>query len=99
VARIIQDHYDALEGMFDFIGGTRQLSTGYIKELAALLRNQDTYAVVDQLGRAFAEAAGKRAIQNWAEQSDPAGRLGARVLSPGTGCFRDGSVSGHAFRA
>jgi fido (protein-threonine AMPylation protein) len=40
--------------MFDFIGGTRQLSTGYIKELhAALLRNQDTYAVVDQLGRAF----------------------------------------------
>ena len=54
VARIIQDHYDALEGMFDFIGGTRQLSTGYIKELhAALLRNQDRYAVVDQLGRAF----------------------------------------------
>ena len=54
VARIIQDHYEALEGMFDFVGGTRELSTGYIKELhAALLRNQDTYAVVDQLGRAF----------------------------------------------
>jgi Fic family protein len=54
VARIIQDHYDALGGMFDFVGGTRQLSTGYIKELhGALLRNQDTYAVVDQLGRAF----------------------------------------------
>jgi hypothetical protein len=54
VARIIQDHYDALEGMFDFIGGTRQLSTGYITELhAALLRNQDTFAVVDQFGRAF----------------------------------------------
>ena len=54
VARIIQDHYDALEGIFDFVGGTRKLSTGYIKELhAALLRNQDTYAVVDQLGRAF----------------------------------------------
>ena len=54
VARIIQDHYDALEGMFDFVGGTRQLSTGYIKELhASLLRNQETYAVVDQLGRAF----------------------------------------------
>jgi Fic family protein len=54
VARIIQDHYDALEGMFDFVGGQRQLSTSYVKELhAALLRNQDTYAVVDQLGRAF----------------------------------------------
>jgi hypothetical protein len=54
VARIIQDHYDALDGMFDFVGGTRELSTGYIKELhAALLRNQETYAVVDQFGRAF----------------------------------------------
>jgi hypothetical protein len=49
VARIIQDHYDALEGMFDFVGGQRRLSTSYVKELhAALLRNQDTYTVVDQ---------------------------------------------------
>lgn len=54
VARIIQDHYDALDGMFDFVGGTRELSTGYIKELdAALLRNQETYTVVDQFRRAF----------------------------------------------
>jgi hypothetical protein len=54
VARVIQDHYDALEGMFDFIGGQRSLSTGYIKELhAALLRNQETRAVVDQFGKVF----------------------------------------------
>lgn len=54
VARIIQDHYDALEGMFDFVGGQRQLSIGYVKELhAALLRNQTAYTVVDQFGRAF----------------------------------------------
>ncbi len=54
VARIIQDHYDALEVMFDFVGRTRELSTGYIKEMhAALLRNQETYMVVDQFGRAF----------------------------------------------
>src|SRR5579864_7673669 len=54
VARIIQDHYDTLEGMFDFVGGQRQLSTSYIKELhASLLRNQQTYTVVDQTGRAF----------------------------------------------
>jgi Fic family protein len=54
VARIIQDHYDALEGMFDFVGGTRELSSGYIKELhAALLQNQNTYTVIDQFGRAF----------------------------------------------
>jgi fido (protein-threonine AMPylation protein) len=54
VARVIQDHYDALEGMFDFIKGDRALSTGYIKQLhAALLRNQNTYTVVDQFGTAF----------------------------------------------
>ena len=54
VARIIQDHYDALEGMFDFVGGQRQLSTSNVKELhASLLRNQDTHTVVDQFDRAF----------------------------------------------
>jgi Fic family protein len=54
VARIIQDHYDALDGMFDFVGGQRELTAGYVKELhAALLRNQETYHVVDQFGRAF----------------------------------------------
>lgn len=54
VARIIQDHYDVLEGVFDFVGGKRQLSAGYIKELhAALLRNQETHPVVDSLGRVF----------------------------------------------
>ena len=54
VARIIQDHYEALDGMFDFVKGQRNLSTGYIKELhAAMLRNQERYAVVDQFGNAF----------------------------------------------
>src|ERR1700691_5591237 len=33
VARLIQDHYDALEGMFDFVAGRRQLSTSYVKEM------------------------------------------------------------------
>jgi Fic family protein len=54
VARVIQDHYETLEGMFDFIGGQRSFSAGYIKEVhAALLRNQDTHAVVDQFGKVF----------------------------------------------
>lgn len=48
VGRLIQDHYDALEGMFDFVAGRRQISTSYVKELhAALLRNVDTHTVVD----------------------------------------------------
>ena len=54
VARIIQDHYDTLEGMFDFVGGTRSLSTSYIKEIhAALLRNVESYTVANQFGQAF----------------------------------------------
>lgn len=54
VARIIQAHADVLEGLFAFVNGERELSTGYIKELhAALLRYQDTVEVFDQFGRAF----------------------------------------------
>ena len=54
VARIITDHLEALEGMFDFIRGDRPLSTSYIKTLhSALLRNQETYAAVDQFGHLF----------------------------------------------
>jgi Fic family protein len=54
VARIIQDHYETLDGMFDFIAGTRGLSVSYVKELhAALLRNVDTHTAVDQFGQAF----------------------------------------------
>jgi Fic family protein len=64
VARIIQDHYEALEGMFDFVGGQRELSAGYINQLhAALLRNQETYAVVDGLGRAFEKELAKGAYK------------------------------------
>lgn len=67
VARIIQDHYDTLEGMFDLVGGQRELSTSYVKELhAALLRNQDTYAVVDQFGQVF-----ERAIEKGKYKSAP----------------------------
>ena len=52
VAQILQDHYDALDGIFDVVAGQRPLTTGYIKELhAALLRNQDTYHPVDPTGR------------------------------------------------
>jgi Fic family protein len=54
VGRIIQDHYEVLEGVFDFVGGRRQLSTGYVKELhAALLRNQETHTVEDESRRRF----------------------------------------------
>ena len=64
VAQIIRDHYEALDGMFDFVGGQRELSTGYIKELhAALLRNQETHTVVDQFGHPFEKVLEKGAYK------------------------------------
>lgn len=52
VAQMIRDHAEALEGIFAFVKGERELSTGYVKELhQALLRNVTTRKVVDALGR------------------------------------------------
>jgi fido (protein-threonine AMPylation protein) len=65
VARVIQDHFETLEGMFDFVGGQRSFSTGYVKELhAALLRNQDVHAVVDQFGKVFEKPLEKGAYKS-----------------------------------
>lgn len=65
VARIIQDHADALEEMFAFVKGERGLTTGYIKELhAALLRNQNTFTAVDQFGTVFEKELDKGQYKN-----------------------------------
>jgi hypothetical protein len=54
VARIIQAHADALEGLFSFVKSERALSTSYVKELhAALLKYQETVMVFDQWGKPF----------------------------------------------
>ena len=51
LAAILQDHLDALEGLFAFVKGERQLTAGYIKEVhSILLRHQNTYFVTDQFG-------------------------------------------------
>jgi prophage maintenance system killer protein len=54
VAAMIQDHLDALDGLFAFVKGERELTVGYIKELhAALMRHQPTHRVQDQFGQFF----------------------------------------------
>jgi len=54
IAAILRDHQEALEGLFQFVKGERQLTKGYIHELhSALLRHQDTTIAVDQFGRVF----------------------------------------------
>ena len=54
VAAILQDHLDALEGMFAFVKGERELTVGYIKELhSALLRHVEVHVVQDPSGKLF----------------------------------------------
>ena len=49
---MIEDHEAAVEGVFEFVKDERPLSTGYIKEMHALMtRHQQTVEGVDSLGR------------------------------------------------
>jgi len=51
---ILRDHEEAIESLFSFVKGDRQLTTSYIKELHALLtRNQKTTTAVDTFGNVF----------------------------------------------
>ena len=51
-ASMIEDHQQAVEGVFDFVKGNRTLSTGYVKELHALMtRHQETVEGGDAFGR------------------------------------------------
>ena len=51
-ASMIEDHEQTVEGVFDFVKGNRTLSTGYVKELHALMtRHQETVEGVDAFGR------------------------------------------------
>lgn len=48
---IIKDQESVIEGLFDFVGQSRPMSTSYIKELhQALTAHQDTVEAVDQFG-------------------------------------------------
>ncbi len=53
VVALIKDQESAIEGLFDFVGGKRELSSSYIKELYQLLtRNQEsTEALNPQTGQ------------------------------------------------
>jgi fido (protein-threonine AMPylation protein) len=52
VVIIIGDHEAAIEGIFDFVGSQRPLSTSFIKQMHQLLtRNQPTTQAIDQFGR------------------------------------------------
>lgn len=52
VVAMIRDHQEAMEGLFAFVKGERQLTPGYVKEIhSQLTRHQDTSPAVDSLGR------------------------------------------------
>ena len=52
VVSLIEDHRQAIDSLFSFVVGTRELSTSYIKELHSILtRHQETVEGLDQFGR------------------------------------------------
>ena len=52
VIRMIRDHADALEGLFDFVAARRELGTSYVKELHSVLTANQSHAdAVDSLGQ------------------------------------------------
>jgi hypothetical protein len=52
VVRMIHDHEEAIEWIFDFVQGDRQLSTAFVKELHALMTcHQESSAGIDQFGK------------------------------------------------
>ncbi len=52
VMRMIRDHADALQGLFDFVAARRELGTSYVKELHSVLTANQSHADgVDSLGR------------------------------------------------
>lgn len=51
IVAMMEDHLAAVNGLFDFVKGSRSLSTSYIKELhAQITRHQETVEGVDQFG-------------------------------------------------
>lgn len=51
VIQLIQDQYDTIQGLYQFVSGERPLGTSYLKELhQALTAHQPTYEAVDSLG-------------------------------------------------
>ena len=52
VVEILQDQQQAVEGVFDFVKGARELTTSYIKEIhAQITRHQPTVTLKDRTGR------------------------------------------------
>ena len=52
VIRFLRDHANVYDGLMDFVGQNRRLTTGYIKELhAALMRSQKYVSAVDDTGQ------------------------------------------------
>ncbi len=74
----IHDHKLAIDGLYDFVSGNRELTLSYIKELhVVLMNNQRTYVARDSLG-------------NWVDRELPRGiwkKMPNNVEHPDAGVF------------
>ena len=66
VASMIKDHHAAVESIFRFVRGDRNLSTSYVKEMHALMtRNQQWAEAVDSQGRIAKVELMRGAYKQW----------------------------------
>ena len=88
VAAMIQDHQAAVASIFRFVRGERVLSTGYVKEMHALMtRNQAWAEAADAQGRISRVELIRGDYKRWPNNplrrdGSTARRLDARILSP-----------------
>ena len=100
VIDILHDHAEALDGLFDFVKGDRELSTSFVKELhSVLLAHQDTASARNTFGRRVEMPLQKGDYKKASKQPRPSRRIGPRVLSARTSGLRDGTAYRHAHAA
>jgi len=71
VVAMIQDQYNAIEGLYQFVSGERPLGISYIKELHRVLTtNQEDCEAIDTFGRPTKKKLTKGAWKTWTNNVD-----------------------------
>jgi len=80
VIAVIKDQQEAIEGLYQFVSGTRKLGTSYVRELhATLTAHQQTYDAIDTLGRSVQPALVRG---EWKSMPNSLGRAGGVEFCP-----------------
>ena len=91
--QMLRDQLTSLDSIMDFIGGSRELSLAYIRELHFLItRSQSSYTAVDMFGQEV-----ERKLMSGHYKTEPKNPTrqdwdSARVFASRASCIRNGSL-------